>query len=215
MLLVNAKTKESVTVPSVLNVDRLLSDVKSITDSGRHKIWTAAQVALSILRNLRPKGIPSGLSPWSVIKIMDGHTGGKLGLAKEKRYDWRVFFIGGMWFQDLFNYDFRRTEMCIIPYATQMGEISFCAYNTGVGWRKIIEEMFQTASLADWYKTQGRHEVFARGRSVPLPTLPGQTVPLPTLPGQTVPVPVPVTAPPQPAFAAGRPALPVHGRGAR
>jgi len=48
-------------------------------------------------------------------------------------------FIAGMWFQDLFNYDFRRTEMCIIPYATQQGEISFCAYNTGVGWRQIIE----------------------------------------------------------------------------
>ena len=58
-----------------------------------------------------------------------------------------------------------------------MGEISFCAYNTGVGWRKIIEKMFQTASLAEWYKTNGRHEVYARGRNVPLPTLPGQTVP--------------------------------------
>ena len=32
-----------------------------------------------------------------------------------------------MWFRDLFNYDFRRTEQCIIPYATQDGEISFCA----------------------------------------------------------------------------------------
>ena len=46
-----------------------------------------------------------------------------------------------MWFQDLWNYDFRRTEMCVIPYGTQEGEISFCAYNTGVGWRNIIEEM--------------------------------------------------------------------------
>ena len=88
-------------------------------------------------------------------------------------------FVAGMWFQDLWTYDFRRTEMCIIPYATQMGEISFCAYNTGVGWRKIIEEMFQTASLADWYKKNGRHEVYARGRNVPLPVLPGQTVPSP------------------------------------
>ena len=60
-----------------------------------------------------------------------------------------------------------------------MGEISFCAYNTGVGWRKIIEEMFQTATLAEWYKTNGRHEVYARGRNVPLPVLPGQTVPMP------------------------------------
>jgi hypothetical protein len=155
-----------------------------------------------MLRNLRPAGIPSGLSPWSVIKIMDGHTGGKLGLSKEKRYDWRVFFIGGMWFQDLFNYDFRRTEMCIIPYATQMGEISFCAYNTGVGWRKIIEEMFQTASLAEWYKTRGRHEVFARGRNVPLPTE--------SAPG-VAPFPAAAAAPTR-RFS-GPTALPVYGGG--
>jgi hypothetical protein len=37
--------------------------------------------------------------------------------------------------------------------------------------------MFQTASLAEWYKTKGRHEVYARGRNVPLPVLPGQAVP--------------------------------------
>ena len=60
-----------------------------------------------------------------------------------------------MWFQDLFNYDFRRTEMCIIPYATQMGEISFCAYNTGVGWRKIVEKMHMNATTIEWFKTQG------------------------------------------------------------
>src|SRR5207302_6365880 len=168
MLLVDEATRKSVTVPSILNVDRLLSDMKAITDSGRQKAWTAIQVGLSVIRNLRPDGIPVGLSPWKVAKIMDGHTGGKLGFTAKKRDSWRVFFIGGMWFQDLFNYDFRRTEMCIIPYATQMGEISFCAYNTGVGWRKIIEEMFKTATVAEWNKTRGKHEVFAGGHEVPL-----------------------------------------------
>jgi uncharacterized radical SAM superfamily Fe-S cluster-containing enzyme len=197
MMLVEEKTRKAVTVPSILNVDQMLADIKAITDSGRRKSWTAVQVGLSILRNLRPEGIPAGLTPWKLAKIMDGHTGGKLGFAETNRYPWRVFFIGGMWFQDLFNYDFRRTEMCIIPYATQMGEISFCAYNTGVGWRKIIEEMFQTASLADWYKKNGRHEVYARGRSVPLPVLPGQVVP--AMP----------SAPRPPATAPSR--LPVYG----
>ncbi len=202
MMLVEEKTKRAVTVPSILDVDGLLADIKSITDSGRQKKWTAVQVGLSILRNLRPEGIPAGLTPWKVAKIMDGHTGGKLGFAETNRYPWRVFFIGGMWFQDLFNYDFRRTEMCIIPYATQMGEISFCAYNTGVGWRKIIEEMFQTASLAEWYKKNGRHEVYARGRSVPLPVLPGQTVPA-------------MPSAPRPAAAAARGMLPVYGAATR
>ncbi|HKM91248.1 MAG TPA: hypothetical protein VJX29_11585, partial [Candidatus Acidoferrales bacterium] len=74
----------------------------------------------------------------------------------------------GMWFQDLFNYDFRRTEMCIIPYATQQGEISFCAYNTGIGWRKIIENMHKNATVAQWYKEHGKHEIFAKGKSVGL-----------------------------------------------
>ena len=202
LMLVEPTTKKAVTVPSILDVDRLLADIKSVTDSGRTKFWTALQMGLSVLRNLRPDGIPAGLSPWKVAQIMDGHTGGRLGFSAKKRDSWRVLFIGGMWFQDLFNYDFRRTEMCIIPYATQMGEISFCAYNTGVGWRKIIEEMFQTASLAEWYKKNGRHEVYARGRNVPLPVLPGQTVPLPGLP-------IPVPAVPQAPAVAARGMLPV------
>ena len=73
-----------------------------------------------------------------------------------------------MWFQDLFNYDFRRTERCIIPYATQEGEISFCAYNTGIGWRNIIEKMHMTATLTKWYEDHGRHEIFAGNKQVPL-----------------------------------------------
>ena len=80
--------------------------------------------------------------------------------------DWRVLCVEGMWFQDLWTYDFRRTEMCVIPYGTQEGEISFCAYNTGVGWRQIIENMHQTATLAEWHKTRGRHDIFAKGKQV-------------------------------------------------
>lgn len=194
MLLVHEKTKEPVPVPALIDVDRLLRDFQAITDSARSKAATAVQVALSILRNLRPENLPKNLGAWDLVKIMDGHTGGQMGIARKRRYNWRVLFVGGMWFQDLFNYDFRRTEMCIIPYATQMGEISFCAYNTGVGWRKIVEEIFRTATTAEWYKTKGRHTVYARGKSVPLPTLPS-----------TAPVPLVAISPPPakaPAIAA-------------
>ena len=89
-------------------------------------------------------------------------------ITKRRNDRWNFLFIAGMWFQDLFNYDFRRTEQCIIPYATQEGEISFCAYNTGVGWRNIIEKMHMTATLTKWYDEHGRHEIFAGGKSVNL-----------------------------------------------
>ena len=96
-------------------------------------------------------------------------AGGYCRQVEKRRQDpWNFLFIAGMWFQDLFNYDFRRTEMCIIPYGTQEGEISFCAYNTGIGWRNIIEHMHQNATVAQWYKEHGRHDVFARGKNVEL-----------------------------------------------
>jgi hypothetical protein len=60
--------------------------------------------------------------------------------------------------------------MCVIPYGTQEGEISFCAYNTGVGWRQVIEAMRRTATIAEWHRTRGRHEIFAKGKTVPLET---------------------------------------------
>jgi len=89
-------------------------------------------------------------------------------IQKRRQDPWNFLFVAGMWFQDLFNYDFRRTEMCIIPYATQLGEISFCAYNTGIGWRKIIENMYKTATVAEWNKEHGKHAVYAGGHSVPM-----------------------------------------------
>jgi len=104
-----------------------------------------------------------------------GRNYGKVGpdrtiedVMKRRKDRWNFLFIAGMWFQDLFNYDFRRTEQCIIPYATQEGEISFCAYNTGVGWRNIIEKMHMTATLTKWYEEHGRHEIFAGGKKVSL-----------------------------------------------
>ena len=46
----------------------------------------------------------------------------------------------------------------------------FCAYNTGIGWRNIIEKMHMTATLTKWYEEHGRHEIFAGGKTVPLAT---------------------------------------------
>src|SRR5260370_2479223 len=110
-----------------------------------------------------------------------GGRGKRIGEYEDdaEKFDWRVLFVAGMWFQDLFNYDFRRTEMCIIPYGTQMGEISFCAYNTGVGWRNIIEKMKATATVAEWHRTKGRHAVYAKNQNLLLPS-PLGTIQMPT-----------------------------------
>jgi tetraether lipid synthase len=168
MLLVNESTRTAVPFPQVLDTDRLLEDITLINDACRPKSLTVFQFMVAVLRNVRFAELPEDLNLREMLKIIDGHNGGKLGLADKARYNWRVMMVAGMWFQDLFNYDFRRTEMCIIPYATQVGEVSFCAYNTGVGWRQVVEKMFSTHSTAQWFKEKGRHPIFAAGKHVPL-----------------------------------------------
>ena len=57
-----------------------------------------------------------------------------------------------MWFHDLYNYDFRRTEMCIIPYRTQMGEIGCTRVQHGRGVAETSSEKLKAnASVAEWY----------------------------------------------------------------
>ena len=144
-------------------------------------------MALALLRNYDPFQAPTHFKLTDLLKKFDKTFGATKAarrastarssgdrtmddIEKRRADRWNFLFIAGMWFQDLFNYDFRRTEMCIIPYATQQGEISFCAYNTGIGWRNIIEKMHMTATLTKWYEEHGRHEIFAGNKAVPLAT---------------------------------------------
>jgi uncharacterized radical SAM superfamily Fe-S cluster-containing enzyme len=194
-LLISKKTKEWAPLPDVFNVERFFEDARIIADAARGPLSTKIQTALSVLRNYRASRAPRGFRLIDLIKKFDKQSGGALGGVgapadgNRKSDEWLVLFIAGMWFQDLWTYDFRRTEMCIIPYATQMGEISFCAYNTGVGWRYIVEKMHQTATVAEWYKQHGKHAVYANPhKAVPLSPL-AQPIAL-TIPrdGRLVPV---------------------------
>jgi len=176
-LFVDKRSKEWMPLSEFLKIDQIMKDVQEITDACQPAWLTKAEVGCAVLKNYDVSKAPSDLTLKDFLTKFDKTTGGGLrggkgnyGVGRERQKDrWHFMFVAGMWFQDLFNYDFRRTEMCIIPYGTQMGEISFCAYNTGVGWRQIIENMFKNADVADWYKKYGRHAIYAGSRPMPVP----------------------------------------------
>src|SRR6204780_2723061 len=179
-VMIDKETKEAVPVTAFLHGDQLAKDIAKVNDAARGKFLTGVGMALCLMKNYDPFQSPTHFKLMDLLKKFDknyhvtGKDYGKVGpdrtvedVMKRRTSDrWNFLFIAGMWFQDLFNYDFRRTEQCIIPYATQEGEISFCAYNTGVGWRNIIEKMHMTATLTKWYEEHGRHEIFAGGKKV-------------------------------------------------
>ena len=182
-VMIDKQTKEAVPVTAFLNGDEIAKDIAKVNDAARGKWLSIAGMTLALLKNYDPFKSPTHFKFVDLLKKFDktfGATGRSYGrvsgdrtaddIERRRKDRWNFLFIAGMWFQDLFNYDFRRTEQCIIPYATQEGEISFCAYNTGVGWRNIVEKMHMTATLTKWYEEHGRHEIFAGGKKVGLPT---------------------------------------------
>jgi 7,8-dihydro-6-hydroxymethylpterin dimethyltransferase len=194
LLVVNRRTQEWIPLFKFFNYERFIRDVKIITDTARGKMLTEAQLALAILRNFRADQAPKGFPISQVVKLFrpssEKADSDRNDRMKTRSFsdEWRVLCVEGMWFQDLWTYDFRRTEMCVIPYGTQDGEISFCAYNTGIGWRQIVESRHQTASLAEWHRTRGKHEIYAKGREVELKTTRHNLI-LPVLQGPEAGVP--------------------------
>jgi uncharacterized radical SAM superfamily Fe-S cluster-containing enzyme len=184
-LLVHKRTREMVPLAQVLDLEGLLEDIQEITDAAQPRAVTLAELGVALCRRFDGRRAPRGFGLSTLLRqfiSQTGARGSKIGehASDAGEFEWRVLFVAGMWFQDLFNYDFRRTEMCIIPYGTQEGEISFCAYNTGVGWRQIVEKMHSTATVSDWYRTHGRHAVYAKNQKLPLPR-PLGTVRLPII----------------------------------
>jgi 7,8-dihydro-6-hydroxymethylpterin dimethyltransferase len=183
-VMIDKETKEAVPVTAFLNADQLAKDLRKVNDAARGRGLSVAGMALALMKNYDPFTAPTHFKLSDLMKKFDKTFGAsKKSDAKYGKVDgtrtredqeqrrgdrWNFLFIAGMWFQDLFNYDFRRTERCIIPYATQEGEISFCAYNTGIGWRNIIEKMHMTATLTKWYDEHGRHQIYAGGKNVEL-----------------------------------------------
>ena len=181
ILFVNKRTKQMVPLMDFLNVEQLLSDVGDITDAAQGRAITMTELVLALFKNFDGSKAPRGFTFYHLVRQFLSQTGArgeKVGAFESDaaEFEWRVLFVAGMWFQDLWNYDFRRTEMCIIPYGTQAGEISFCAYNTGVGWRQIVEKMHMSATVADWYKERGRHPVYAKNQDLALPAARGSIV---------------------------------------
>jgi len=131
-VMVDKRTKEAKAVTEFLNADRLARDVAPINDAARGKWLSIAGMAISLMRNYDPFKSPRQFKLIDLLKKFDktfGATGKDYGkvdatrtradIEKRRADRWNFLFIAGMWFQDLFNHDFRRTEQCIIPYATR------------------------------------------------------------------------------------------------
>ena len=176
VLLVNKRTKQMVPVSEFLDVEQILRDMQQIADAGHGRgRRRLAKIGLSLLRNfradarsgrLRHSRSSSGSSPARSARAAAKSARAKATPASSSGASCSSPGCGSR----ISSTTTSAAPRCAsFPYGTQLGEISFCAYNTGVGWRQIIEKMKQTATVAEWFKTRGRHPVYAKNQDLPLP----------------------------------------------
>jgi hypothetical protein len=113
--------------PAFLKAEQLAKDVAAVSDAGRGRFLSVLGMALALVRNYDSFKSPTHFKLSDLLKKFDKTFGatksaekGKYGrvegdrtlddIAKRRADRWNFLFIAGMWFQDLFNYDFRRTR---------------------------------------------------------------------------------------------------------
>jgi hypothetical protein len=67
---------------------------------------------------------------------------------------------------------FTNWSECAASVGETSGRMIYKSYSgyvfpEGKGWRQVIESMHPTATLAVWHRTSGRHEIFAKVKTVP------------------------------------------------
>jgi uncharacterized radical SAM superfamily Fe-S cluster-containing enzyme len=146
------KDKDPIPLTRFVDVEGLVEDMWELAQRAKDsKIKFVSKIkALNLLRrHFDEDQAPSGMGLRTFLKTLGAlfKSGDKKGVSE---FSWRVMYVGGMHFQDNYNYDIERVKRCVIHYASPDGRIiPFCAYNTGPTFRNEIEKKF-AVPLQEW-----------------------------------------------------------------
>jgi len=158
-LLVNQETGVSVPVNELFEIDRTLRLIDELgRKTGEHpsRLYATAQFFSILLKTFRPERAPEGLRFLELAKTIDAISGKRImGIAKKRRYHWRLLLVASMHFMDAYNFQVDRVKRCTIHYSAPDGRIyPFCTYNSGRVFRTDVERA-HSVPKEEWLKTRG------------------------------------------------------------
>ena len=124
-----------------IDADGLFSALAKIAEKSKgKKFGTIDKLKLVGLRKYIDKDkAPKELRVSKLLKNILA-SGSRKAIAE---FVWKTQMIGGMHFQDCYNYDLQRVRRCVIHYTVPDGRIiPFCSYNGGPFYREEIEQKF-------------------------------------------------------------------------
>jgi len=140
-----------------IDVENLFKELFEISEKGEKskiKFPMKLKAYNALKRNIHEDKMPEGLD----MKMFLGLLSTLLGDSSKKtlaKFSWNMMFIGGMHFQDAYNYDIERVKRCCIHYAVPDGRIiPFCAFNGGPTYRTEVEKKY-AVPIEEWRNKHG------------------------------------------------------------
>ena len=113
---------------------------------------TALSAQHLLKKFFREDRVKDGLTAEICLELFQGVVDKEAQRRVELVYNWEMLLVGGMHFQDSYNYNVDRVKRCSIHYAAPYGRIyPFCTYNSGPVFREKIERQF-SVPLEEWRK---------------------------------------------------------------
>jgi uncharacterized radical SAM superfamily Fe-S cluster-containing enzyme len=154
----NSQTKSVTPITKIIDIEGFTMDLNNLVKQkiSHIRALTALSAQHLLKKHFREKEAKDGMTPEICLELFQGVVDKEAQKRVELIYNWNMLLVGGMHFQDSYNYNVDRVKRCSIHYAAPNGRMyPFCAYNSGPVFREKIERQY-SIPLEEW-RQRHRH----------------------------------------------------------
>ncbi len=151
-IFVNRKTRNAIPITQAVDIEGFTGELNKLMKQriANIRALTALSAQHLLKKFFREDRVKDGLTAEICLELFQGVVDKEAQRRVELVYNWDMLMVGGMHFQDSYNYNVDRVKRCAIHYAAPNGRIyPFCTYNSGPVFREKIERQF-SISLEEW-----------------------------------------------------------------
>ncbi len=153
-IFVNSKTRSVSPITKVIDIEGFTHELNKLVKQkiSHIRALTALSAQHLLKKFFRVEEAKDGMTPEICLELFQGVVDKEAQQRVELIYNWNMLMVGGMHFQDSYNYNVDRVKRCCIHYSAPDGRIyPFCTYNSGPVFREKIERQF-SIPLEEWRK---------------------------------------------------------------
>ena len=153
-IFVNRKTRSVTPITQAIDIEGFTGELNKLVKQriANFRALTALSAQHLLRKFFREDRTRDGLTAEICLELFQGVVDKEAQRRVELIYNWDMLLVGGMHFQDSYNYNVDRVKRCCIHYAAPNGRIyPFCTYNSGPVFREKIERQF-SVPLDEWRK---------------------------------------------------------------